>query len=124
MPNFFDGVIAPIIRSANATKNIPILKEALGCSLNNLNELQMVLISYIVKYETEKCTGHLKSASDIPRLYRRTNRETPKTPSMYVGLTVDVISEFRHVYSDSKSARQQELINKCIQNIIDSLCIK
>jgi hypothetical protein len=124
LPNFFDGVIAPIIRLANATKNISILKEGFSCSLNNLNELQLVLIDYIVKYETEKCTGHLKSASDIPRLYRRTNREAPKTPSMYVGLTVEVINEFRHTYTYSKSSRQQELINKCIQNIIDYLCIK
>jgi hypothetical protein len=124
LPNFFDGVIAPIIRSANAMKNISVLKDAFSCSLSNLNELQLVLINYIVKYEIEKCTGHLKSATDIPRLYRRTNREAPKTPLMYVGLAVEVIKEFKHTYSAGKSTRQQELIDRCIHDIIDGLCLE
>ena len=102
-----------------------MLKEAFGCSLNSLYELQLVLIDFIVKYETEKCTSHLKSVSDIPRLYRRTNREAPKTPSMYVGLAVEVISEFRHAYANkARPVRQRELIGRCMQSIVDSLCIK
>jgi hypothetical protein len=105
-------------------KNITVLKEAFSSSLGNLNELQLVLIDYIVKFQTEKCSGQLKNAGDIPRLYRRTNREAPKVPSMYVGLAVDVVAEFKHTYYTDKSERQQELIQKCIQNIIDCLCIK
>lgn len=75
LPNFFDGVIAPVMRSCNAMKDISVLKEAFGCSLNELNELQSVIIESIVKNQVEKCLTHLKNANDIPRLYRRTNRE-------------------------------------------------
>ena len=63
------------MRSSNLIKDVSVLKEALGCSLTNLIELQSVLIQYLVKTLSDECMSHLKSANDIPRLYRRTNRE-------------------------------------------------
>lgn len=75
LPNFYDGVIAPVMRSCNAVKEITLLKEAFNSSLQNLNKLQSFLIDFIVNYETEKCLNSLNNANDIPRLYRRTNRE-------------------------------------------------
>jgi hypothetical protein len=70
---------------------------------------------------------NLKSVHDIPRLYRRTNREPPKAPSMYVSLTIEIIHDFKQKYSsndDKTSERQRELIRKSIESVIDSLCLK
>ena len=65
------------------------------------------------------------SKKDIPRLYRRTNRETPKAASIYVNLTIEVIVEFEKKFSnETKSMRQVELIKKCIHTIIDGICVK
>ena len=119
-----DGIIAPIMRSANAMKDITLIKEAFSCSLHSLNELQQVLIDFIVKTKSNDCFNYLKNANDIPRLFRRTNRDIPKTASNYINLTVQVITDFRQTYALNKSNRQQEQIDKCIQSIIDSICIK
>jgi hypothetical protein len=75
LPNFFDAIIAPNMRSANAVKDISLLKDAFFCSLNSLNELQMVLCDFIIRNLTNECAEHLKNVNDIARLYRRTNRE-------------------------------------------------
>ncbi len=75
LPNFFDGIISPIMRSSNAIKDLSLIKEGFSCSLTSFNELQINLIDYIVKSQSEKCIFHLKNANDIPRLFRRTNRE-------------------------------------------------
>lgn len=63
------------MRSSNAVKEIPILKEAFNSSLTSLSQLQAFLIDFIVQKLTQKCLVHLKSTNDILRLYWRTNRE-------------------------------------------------
>jgi hypothetical protein len=75
LPNFFDGVIAPIMRSTNAIKDLSLIKEGFSCSLTSFNELQVNIVDYIVKSLSEKSIIHLKNANDIPRLFRRTNRD-------------------------------------------------
>ena len=119
-----DGIIAPIMRSAHAMKDITLIKEAFNCSLNSLNELQQVLIDFIVRKKSNDCFMYLKNANDIPRLYRRTNREIPRAASTYISLTVQVVTDFKQLYALNKSKRQQDQIEKCIQSIIDSICIK
>lgn len=45
--------------------------------------------------------------------------------SAYVGLAIQVLSDFKDKYaSDRKSTRQRDLVDKCIQNIIDLICIR
>jgi hypothetical protein len=75
LQNFFDAVIAPLIRSTSLFKDIQPLKEAFNASIEQLNELQALVNDFLVKTMVEKCLSHLKNANDIPRLYRRTNRE-------------------------------------------------
>ena len=112
------------MRSAHATKDITVIKEAFSCSLNSLNELQQVLMDFIVRTKSNDCFGFLMNANDIPRLFRRTNRDIPKTASTYISLTVQVITDFQQTYALDKSSRQKEQIDRCIQSIIDSICIK
>ena len=75
LPNIFDGVITPIIRACNALKDLVLLKEAYACSLASLADLDANLVDYVVTTQTDKCLQHLRSVNDIPRLYRRTNRD-------------------------------------------------
>ena len=75
LPNFFDGIITPIMRSVNVLKDISLLKEAFNCSLNNLNELRGIINEFINKNQANICLEYLKNVNDIARLYRRTNRE-------------------------------------------------
>jgi len=127
LPNLFDAVISPVVRSTGGAKadTVGRLKEAFGVSLASLCQLEAVVGEFIVEKKVGECGEFLKNVNDIARLYRRTNRETPKTASVYVSSAVQVIEEFKEVYAgEAKSARQQELVGKCVRNIIDSICIK
>ena len=49
----------------------------------------------------------------------------PKLASIYVGLAIEVIVDFKKKFSnEKKSARQIDLVKKCIVTIIDNICIK
>ena len=51
--------------------------------------------------------------------------KAPKVALAYVGLAIQVLSDFKDKYaSDRKSTRQKDLVDKCIQNIIDLICIR
>lgn len=46
------------------------------------------------------CVIYLKQVSDIPRLYRRTNREVPTKPCAYVKNALSFLTNFRTNYND------------------------
>lgn len=65
-------------------------------------------ITMILPLTTEKivnelimhCVIYLKQVSDIPRLYRRTNREVPIKPCAYVKNALSFLTSFRTNYND------------------------
>jgi len=128
LPNFFDAVVSPVVRSVGGgTKSdtVGVLKDAFSASLFGLSQLEAIVNEYIVEKKAGECSEFLKNVNDIARLYRRTNRDAPKTASVYVGSAVQVIADFKETYAEeTKASRQKELVGKCIRNIIDSVCIK
>jgi len=42
------------------------------------------LESYITNEVVSQCVTNLKAVNDIPRLYRRTNRDVSSRPSLYI----------------------------------------
>ena len=127
MQSFFDDTVLPVIRSSSILKETAPLLDALDSSLSSLSELQSIIVQYIVKVLADECLNHLKSANDIPRLYRRTNRDVPKTASSYVSLAVNVLHDFKRKYVNEsrRDERAYEIIhNDCIRNAIDSICLR
>jgi len=45
------------------------------------------LESYVVNEIVSQCVMNLKAVNDIPRLYRRTNRDVSSRPSLYMSLS-------------------------------------
>lgn len=124
LPNVFDGIIAPVIRTCSQNVPISSLKEAFNFSIQMLKELEVFLIDFVSKTIIQKCLVQLKLASDIPRLYSRTNRETPNSSLPYVKSAVDSIQSFKAMFSgEDKSRAQNDIVKKCVQNIVDSVCI-
>ena len=124
LPNVFDGIIAPVIRTCSQNVPISSLKEAFNSSIQMLRELEVFLIDFVSKSIIQKCLSQLKLASDIPRLYSRTNRETPSKSLPYVKGAVDSIQSFKAMFSgEDKSPEQNNIVKKCVQNIVDSICI-
>lgn len=124
LPNVFDGVIAPVVRTCSQNVPISSLKEAFNFSIQMLKELEVFLIDFVSKTIIQKCLAQLKQANDIPRLFRRTNRQRSESSLPYVKSAVESIQSFRDTYSgEEKSSEQNNIVRKCVQNIVDSVCI-
>ncbi|XP_036043733.1 conserved oligomeric Golgi complex subunit 2 isoform X2 [Onychomys torridus] len=65
-------------------KNFSSISAALEDSQSSLSAHVPALSSRIVQDLSESCFSYLKSALEVPRLYRRTNKEVPSTASSYV----------------------------------------
>ncbi|CAG2199435.1 COG2 [Mytilus edulis] len=74
--------------------------------------------SYIVQDVCSKCAVHLKQVNDIPRLYRRTNREVPSKPSQYIQ---NVCKPLTNLLEDRGSVLSESVKNGLLQDIFSSL---
>ncbi|KAK0144936.1 Conserved oligomeric Golgi complex subunit 2 [Merluccius polli] len=65
-------------------KNFAVLEAALGDSKDSLSGSTPTLNARMTQHLSERCSRYLKSASEVPRLYRRTNKEVPVRASAYM----------------------------------------
>uniref|UniRef100_A0A8C7WCR0 Conserved oligomeric Golgi complex subunit 2 n=1 Tax=Oncorhynchus mykiss TaxID=8022 RepID=A0A8C7WCR0_ONCMY len=73
--------------------------EALEDSKASLSGCIPTLNSKMTRHLTERCFRFLKSASEVPRLYRRTNKEVPFRASAYMD---NALRPLHQLLSDSK----------------------
>ncbi|XP_078673411.1 conserved oligomeric Golgi complex subunit 2-like isoform X1 [Branchiostoma floridae x Branchiostoma belcheri] len=109
---FFSTVIQPKI-AAIGVKNTDVLTAALGESKELISQELPGFGDYIVQQIAEHCVVNLKPANDIPRLYRRTNREVPSKASAYVSATVKPLQMFleEHAVIISVTRRSQWVVS-------------
>ncbi|KAM6915800.1 conserved oligomeric Golgi complex subunit 2 [Xenentodon cancila] len=65
-------------------KNIIVVEDALADSKACLSSSIPSLNTRMTQHLTERCCRFLKSASEVPRLYRRTNKDPPVRASAYM----------------------------------------
>ncbi|XP_034040757.1 conserved oligomeric Golgi complex subunit 2 [Thalassophryne amazonica] len=65
-------------------KNFAIVEDALADSKACLSSSAPTLNTRMNQHLTERCCRFLKSASEVPRLYRRTNKDLPVRASAYM----------------------------------------
>uniref|UniRef100_A0A667XVF6 Conserved oligomeric Golgi complex subunit 2 n=1 Tax=Myripristis murdjan TaxID=586833 RepID=A0A667XVF6_9TELE len=65
-------------------KNFAIVEDALADSKACLSGSVPTLNTRMTQHLTERCCRFLKSASEVPRLYRRTNKDLPVRASAYM----------------------------------------
>lgn len=117
LPNFFDGNVAPLMR-ASGVKEIGFVKESMSISICKFQELIILINDRIVGIVVQQASVYLKNANEMPRLYRRTNRELSKTASDYIKSTIQYIVSFNSEWNlvlDSTS------LNSILKKIIDQL---
>uniref|UniRef100_A0A147BTB0 Conserved oligomeric Golgi complex subunit 2 n=1 Tax=Ixodes ricinus TaxID=34613 RepID=A0A147BTB0_IXORI len=78
-----EDLVRPQLEQAGFT-DIALLKGALEECRHSLEGSCPTLSGRLVENVAAACCLHLKAVADIPRLYRRTNREVPSKPSNYV----------------------------------------
>lgn len=73
-------------------------KDLLGQSLRSsevaLQGTKQKIKECIVNELYDSCNVHLKQVSDIPRLYRKTNRSVPTKPCAYIDVVSNALKEF------------------------------
>ncbi|KAJ7984905.1 hypothetical protein DPEC_G00359610 [Dallia pectoralis] len=80
-------------------KNFTVVSEALEVSRDSLSGCIPTLNSKMTQQLTERCCRFLKSASEVPRLYRRTNKEVPSRASAYMD---NALQPLHQLLNDSK----------------------
>lgn len=94
-----------------------VIEAALKEQLNALNDLCPDIGVLVVKHLTIQCAQHLKLVMDIPRLYRKTNREVPSKPSGYVILILKPLETF---VSDVAGLISTDLRTRWLKDVIDA----
>uniref|UniRef100_A0A8C6FX61 Conserved oligomeric Golgi complex subunit 2 n=1 Tax=Moschus moschiferus TaxID=68415 RepID=A0A8C6FX61_MOSMO len=81
-------------------KNFSSISAALEDSQLSLSACIPALSEKITQDLSESCFSHLKSALEIPRLYRRTNKEVPVTASSYVDSALKPLYQLQSGHKD------------------------
>nr|XP_037275519.1 LOW QUALITY PROTEIN: conserved oligomeric Golgi complex subunit 2-like [Rhipicephalus microplus] len=76
---------------------LQLLKEGLDECSQLLTSLAPSISGRLVSDVAKACCVQLKMVPDIPRLYRRTNREVPSKPSSYVPQILSPLATLRHL---------------------------
>ncbi|XP_058802585.1 conserved oligomeric Golgi complex subunit 2 [Phymastichus coffea] len=85
---------------------INLLNECTTETVKNLQNCQEPVTQEIIKELLAHSAIHLRQISDIPRLFRRTNREVPTKPCAYVKRALDFFTTF---YADYKKTSPQNI---------------
>ncbi|XP_066881843.1 conserved oligomeric Golgi complex subunit 2 isoform X4 [Kogia breviceps] len=81
-------------------KNFSSISAALEDSRLSLSACVPALSDRITQDLSESCFSHLKSALEVPRLYRRTNKEVPTTASSYVDSALKPLYQLQNGHKD------------------------
>nr|XP_028579830.1 conserved oligomeric Golgi complex subunit 2 isoform X2 [Podarcis muralis] len=82
-------------------KNIACISGALEDSKDSLLGCWPTLNNKLIQELSDSCFGCLKSAVEIPRLYRRTNKEVPTKALPYVDAALKPFHQLKNDYKDT-----------------------
>jgi len=68
--------------------------------MQGLKNISIPIGKMMVNELYSQCAIHLRTVGDIPRLYRRTNKEAPTKCFNYVHQMLSVINDFRSLHQD------------------------
>ncbi|XP_078504919.1 conserved oligomeric Golgi complex subunit 2 [Lissotriton helveticus] len=96
-------------------KNVSILSGALEDTHNSLSSCVPVLSNRISQDLSESSFSCLKGALDVPRQYRRTNKEMPTRASLYVD---NALRPLQQLQSDYKDLLKESIRNEWLQGAL------
>lgn len=115
--SFFGGTIKGIV-AKTGFKDFTQLQISLDFGLSKLGLLKTKIVENIITYLTNQSTGHLRYAQDVPRLFRRTNREAPTKSSLYVSNILKAIVSFHEDYKESMETESMiSILTTCSSNL-------
>lgn len=110
--NYFDNFVIHL-KPANTSKEDLI--ESLNKSFDQINNKGLANVIKIIKIcFVSQCDSILKQVNDVPRLYRKTNREVPVKASNYVFNCIDLLNQFTE--GEEKHWKKQ-----CIKDVLEEV---
>nr|XP_030695473.1 conserved oligomeric Golgi complex subunit 2 isoform X8 [Globicephala melas] len=98
-------------------KNFSSISAALEDSRLSLSACVPALSDRVTQDLSESCFSHLKSALEVPRLYRRTNKEVPTTASSYVDSALKPLHQLQSGHKDKlKQATIQQWLEGALSD--------
>ena len=107
--------VAPGLITCPASTSLD-LSPAVRSTLAELTSVLPRISSVISSHVSAGPLKSLKSVVDIPRMYRRTNRETPSKPCTYVVSVVDSLAEF---YRTEEAVAGREVTEQWLRSSVD-----
>ncbi|XP_069811653.1 conserved oligomeric Golgi complex subunit 2 isoform X1 [Dendropsophus ebraccatus] len=107
-------------------KNMEIIKGAVEDISRSLLEPLSIINNKISVALGESCLIYFKSALEVPRLYRRTNKEVPTKPSSYVDNALRPLCQLQHEYGNKVKVTTrhewlQEAFSECTQKYYETV---
>ncbi|XP_032697013.1 conserved oligomeric Golgi complex subunit 2 isoform X6 [Lontra canadensis] len=96
-------------------KNFSSISAALEDSQTSLSACVPALSNRIIQDLSESCFSYLKSALEVPRLYRRTNKEVPTAASSYMD---SALKPFHQLQSGHKDKLKQAIIRQWLEGAL------
>ncbi|KAM9212829.1 conserved oligomeric Golgi complex subunit 2 isoform 2-T2 [Dugong dugon] len=96
-------------------KNFSSISAALEDSQLSLSACMPSLSKKIIQDLSDSCFGYLKSALEVPRLYRRTNKEVPTKASSYVD---SALKPFYQLQSEHKDKLKPAIIQQWLEGAL------
>ncbi|KAM8818490.1 conserved oligomeric Golgi complex subunit 2 isoform 2-T2 [Rhynchonycteris naso] len=96
-------------------KNFSSISAALEDSRLSLSACVPALSGRIIQDLSESCFSYLKSALEVPRLYRRTNKEVPTTASLYVD---SALKPLRQLQSGLRNRLRHTLMQQWLEGAL------
>lgn len=93
-------------------KNFAVVSEALQDSSASLSSCIPTLNSRMTQHLTERSVRFLKNSSEVPRLYRRTNKEVPTRASAYMD---NALQPLHQLVTDSKNVVKDSIIQEWLR---------
>ncbi|XP_070578022.1 conserved oligomeric Golgi complex subunit 2-like isoform X2 [Ptychodera flava] len=107
LPDLLKDMMQPKLTKLNF-KDFSVIEEALKEAQEAIVRLIPDITEYISSEIKVSCSVHFKAVNDIPRLYRRTNREVPSKSSVYVDNVVRPLKVFLEENGDKLSQERRD----------------
>lgn len=113
----FDNTIKPRLIAVGYTDWEDVRECLTECSEEIKSKLPRFQ-AHLVEEITTQCSVHLKQVNDIPRLYRRTNKEVPSKQSSYV---INLLKPIKMFTEEHAEILDEKLKLQMFQRVFDNL---
>lgn len=116
LPLLFDSWIWPRARLAGGDAAEDALRDCLDAACQKIRAKLEPFVEFIIGVLIQQSSSLVKQVNDIPRKYRKTNREVPSKASPYVAAMLDPLKNF--VAKDIKEETvEREIVGRVLAQI-------